>query len=343
MKDDELTVFQDKGFPSVSVVIPARNAGSTIIHALDALQAQDYPAPMEVIVADGSETQTMADLIRKHHPSVKIIPNPDRVLVTGANKAFRVAAGDIVVRCDAHTIFPSDYVRRAVETMERTGAANVGGRQMAVGKSFFQRTVAIAFTTVLGAGDARHRIGGEAGAVDTTFLGVLTRETLLNELNGGYSYLARNEDYELNYRLRKLGKTVWFDPDLVVEYWPRDSLSGLAKQYFNYGRGKSIIMMRHPASVRMRHLAPPALVLGLAVGAALTLFGFPWLLGALLLAYAAVILGGTAVVGFQRRDAAVLLLPIALLTMHLCWGAGIFFPERLPPPPPPPPQNLGEQ
>ncbi len=312
--------------PSVSVIIPARNAEATITSTLDSVMAQDYEGPLEVIVADGSDTPATSEVVRGTYPEVRLIPNPERRLGHGANAAIRAATGDVIVRCDAHTIFPSGYVRQAVETLEETGAANVGGRQYAVGITFFERTVAMAMTTPLGVGDSRHRLGGKAGAIDTAFLGTFRRETL--EELGGYANLARNQDYELNYRLRKRGHTVWFNPELVVQYRPRGTLRALARQYFNYGRGKSAVLLQHPASVRPRHLAAPALVLSLVAGAALAAGGFPWLAAGLLVAYIAVLVGGAVVVGIRRRDATAVLLPLALATMHLCWGTGFFFRER---------------
>ena len=320
----------------VSVVIPARDAEATIIPTLDSIFAQDYAGPIEVIVADGSKTPKMAELIRQAHPWVKIIPNPAKTLVPGANAAFREATGDFMVRCDAHVVLPPSYIRQALETLERTGAANVGGRQLAVGATLFERAVAMAMTTPLGVGDSRHRLGGKEGASDTAFLGVFSRQTL--EETGGYdSRLIRNEDYELNYRLRQRGKTVWFNPELVVQYRPRSTLPALAWQYFNYGRSKSRMALKHPRATRLRHLAAPGLVLGLAGGAALAVVaGFWWPLLAMLVAYALSLIGGAAVVGWRRRDGAAFCLPLILATMHLTWGAGFFLPDRLSPPPPPP-------
>ena len=312
--------------PRVSVIIPARNAEATILFTLDSVFAQDYEGPMEVIVADGSETPAMSELVRRSHPSVKLIPNPERTLVAGANAAFRAATGDIMVRCDAHATLPPGYVSRALETLERTGAANVGGRQLAVGTTPFERTVAVAMTTPWGAGDALHRLGGKEGVSDTAYLGVFSRETL-EEMGGGYANVTTNEDYEFNYRLRKRGKIVWFDPELVVNYRPRNTFRTLARQYFNYGRGKSAVVIKHPGSVRPRHLAAPGLVLGLAAGAALALAGFPWPLAALLLAYVSTLAVGAAVVGFRRPDASAVLFPLVLATMHLSWGTGFFIPS----------------
>ncbi len=318
-------VFDPARPPAVSVVIPARNAEATIVPTLDSIFAQDYPGSIEVIVADGSDTPATSQIVRRLFPAVRLIPNPEQVLVPGANAAFRLATGDIIVRCDAHTMLPPQYVSHAVQTLERTGAANVGGRQQAVGTTFFERTVAMAMTTPLGVGDARHRLGGEEGAVDTVFLGTLRRKTL--DESGGYSSdIAINEDYELNYRLRKRGKLLWFDPGLVVEYRPRGTPWALARQYFNYGRGKSAVIMKHPASVRLRHLAAPGLVLALMAGAVLAVAGTPWPVAVLLCAYTLTIVAGAVVIGLRRRSAAAVLLPLVLAIMHLSWGIGFFFP-----------------
>ncbi len=314
--------------PSVSVIIPARNSEATIASALDGLLSQDYAGGIEIIVADGSDTPAMSDLIRRSYPQVKLIPNPEKTLGYGCNAGFRVATGDIVVRCDAHTVFPPEYVGRAVETLERTGAANVGGRQQAVGITFFERTVAIAMTTPLGVGNSRHRLGGEEGPSDTAFLGSFRRETL-DEIGGYDVTLTRNQDYELNYRLRKRGKTIWFDPELVVNYRPRGRLWALARQYFDYGRWKSVVLMKHPGSVQPRQLAAPGLALGLTAGAVLAAVGFPWLLAALLSAYVPMLVVGSAIVGCRRGDSAAALLPLVLAVMHLCWGFGFFWPGRL--------------
>ena len=314
-------------FPSVSVILPVRNAETTIEAALDSVLSQDYGGSVEVIVADGSDTPATSELVRRRYPTVRLVPNPERTIGFGSNAALRAAAGEIVVRCDAHTVLPPGYIRRAVETLARTGAANVGGRQRPVGDGPFERAVSMAMTSPLGAGDARHRIGGAEGPADTVYLGVFRREAL--DAVGGYDpSLERNGDYELNWRLRQRGETVWFDPGIDVIYRPRGALRALARQYFDYGRWKRVVLRRHPASVRGRQIASPAIVLSLTGGLVLALAGAPWPAGALLSAYMLAITGAAVVMVFRRRDPAALLVPLVLGAMHLAWGSGFFLPPR---------------
>ena len=319
----------EASFPSVSVLIPARNAEKTISTTLGSVLSQDYPGSVEVIVIDESETGATHDLILRRYPTVQIVPNTDGGIGAGINQALRIAAGEIIVRCDAHTFLPRRYVCHAVETLQRTAAANVGGRQQPLGVTFFERAVAIAMTSFLGAGDAPHRLGGTEGPTETAFLGVFRRSAL--DAVGGYNpNLLRGQDYEINWRLRAHGETVWFTPDLVATYRPRSTLRDLARQYFDYGRWKSTILRRQPASLLPRHLAAPLLLLGLATSGFLGLATASWpIMTALPLTYIFILTIKALAVGVRSREPAALLLPMVLVTMHLSWGIGFFFPVRL--------------
>ena len=327
--------------PPVSVIIPARNAEGTIADALESVLAQDYAGEIEVIVADGSENATTVKLVQRRFPGVRVVPNPGRETSCGLNLALRASRHPVVARCDTRTVLPSGYLTRAVGTLLLTGAANVGGRINPVGTTFFERAVALATSTPLGAGDARYRIGGAEGPADTVFLGVFRRDVL--DAAGGFDEtFLRNQDYELNWRLRERGGTVWFDPTLVVDYRPRGSLRALARQYFDYGRWKRVMLTRHPRSLRFRQVAAPLLLAALAVsvglGAAGALIasgmapavapetGAPLLYAATAspLGYGLLLCAVSVALGLRRRRPEAVLLPVVAATIHLSWAAGFF-------------------
>ena len=217
--------------PLVSVIIPARNAEASISSTLDSVMAQDYAGAIEVIVADGSDSPATAEVVRQQYPAVQIVPNPERTTPNGLNAAIEEASGQIVVRCDCHATLPPDYVQRGVETLMRTGAAVVGGRQRPVGDTLFERAVGLAISTPLGAGDARYRLGGAEGPVDNFYLGVYRRDAL--EAVGGFDpALSRGQDAELNWRLRRGGEVVWFDPAMTAFYRPARQSSSLGPAVF---------------------------------------------------------------------------------------------------------------
>ena len=104
-----------------------------------------------------------------------------------------------------------------------------------------------------GPGARRYRVGGSDGPVDTVYLGVFDRAA--GDAVGWFDEsLIRNQDYELNIRLRQAGGTIWFDPELRVGYRPRGSGTELAKQYYEYGFWKAEVLRRHPNSIRFRQV-----------------------------------------------------------------------------------------
>ena len=326
--------------PGVSVIVPARNAEATLPATLDSILSQDYPGPIETIVADGSETTATADLLRARYPQVQWVDNPDGGISAGLNRALAAARHPVVQRCDAHAVLAPGYIARAVAVLVRTGAVNVGGRVNPVGRTPFERAVALATTSRLGAGDARYRVGGPPGPVDTVFPGTF-RRAALDEAGGFDETLLRNEDYELNWRLRAEGGTVWFAPELVADYRPRGSFAALARQYYDYGRWKRVVLRRHRRSLRARQLAPLLLLLALAASALLAAAGGSLAAGwtapgaeaaghrLLVLAalcpgaWAAALLGASAAAGLRRRRPEAVLMPAVLATIHLAWAAGL--------------------
>lgn len=312
--------------PRVSIVIPSKNSSATVGAAVESALSQDYTGPIEVIVADGS-TDTTRQVLEDLAPSVTVVDNPSGKTPDALNTAIAVASGEVIVRCDAHAVLPSGYVRMAVETLEATGAANVGGLQEAEGVGAWQRAVAVAQSTPLGVGDARYRLGGDAGPVDTVYLGVFRREWL-DRVGGFDPRFERNQDYELNWRIRQAGGMVWFDPRLQVSYRPRSSLRALARQYHEYGIWKRRMLAIHPASVRPRQLAAPVLVI--ALGLSLVAAPFAPLVGAVTpAAYAIALVGTAAVEAARRRDPAAWLTVLAIPTMHLSWGWGFLTAQRM--------------
>ena len=168
-------------------------------------------------------------------------PGPPAPASTARSAAAR---HDVVVRLDGHALVPADYVRVAVETLQRTGADNVGGLMAAEGVTDFQRAVAAAMTSPIGVGQAAFHTGGEEGPAPTVYLGAFRRE-VLDRLGGYDETFLRAQDWELNHRIREAGGLVWFTPRMSVTYRPRSTLRALARQYRDYGRWRRVVMREH--------------------------------------------------------------------------------------------------
>lgn len=321
--------------PGVSIVVPVLNEGRHLREAVTALLQQEYAGPLEVVLALGpssDDTDAIAEQVAAADPRVTLVANPSGRTPSALNAAIGAAAHDVIVRVDAHAFVPLDYVAVAVETLERTGADNVGGIMAAEGETPFEHAVARAMTSKLGVGAASFHVGGEEGPAPTVYLGAFRRSAL--ERVGGYDEtMIRAQDWEMNHRIIESGGLVWFTPSMRVTYRPRPTVKALAKQYFEYGRWRREVTRRYPETVSLRYLAAPVAVAGVAVGTAAglaSLVGPRWLAAGWLApaGYAALVVGGSAVIGRGLEPAAAVRLPVVLATMHGSWGVGFLTSPR---------------
>jgi succinoglycan biosynthesis protein ExoA len=167
---------------------------------------------------------------------------------------------------------------------------------------------------LLGTGGASYKVGESARSTDTVYLGVFDRNAI--EAVGLFDEtLIRNQDYELNIRLRNAGGTVWFDPTLSVGYRPRSTWSALARQYYEYGWWKAVVLRKHPHSLKLRQLIPPVGIIGVCLG---VLLGLRWRPALLVpIAYVAAVAGAVGSGRSRVRTAAV------LTVVHGAWTTGI--------------------
>ncbi|MGI9622697.1 MAG: glycosyltransferase family 2 protein [Acidimicrobiales bacterium] len=307
-------------YPSVTAVMPARNDAKGLVRAVESVLNQAYPGDLRLIIAvapSDDESEAVAKELA-HDERIDVTPNPGGGTAAGLNAALELVDSPVVARVDAHCVLPPGYIHKAIATLGRTGAANVGGVQRATGSGRFQEAVAKAMTSRFGVGNAKFHYGGDQGPTDTVYLGVFDSDAL-KRVGGFDETLTRNQDYELNWRLREAGYTIWFDPELEVAYSPRGTVGTLAKQYFEYGQWKREVLKRHPRSLKARQLAAPVTVLAIAAGAAGAARGHR--LGLLApLTYAAAVLAASTIEADEPSEAATL--ATVFPTMHLCWGAG---------------------
>jgi succinoglycan biosynthesis protein ExoA len=254
-----------KTLPMVTIGIPCLNEEAFIEHTVTCALEQDYPADkLEVIVADGGSTDATLEILARvgrAEPRVTTIHNPGKIQAAGLNEIIRRARGDVLVRLDAHADYAVDYVRNCVAVLERTGADNVGGAQRPRAKTSFQRALCAALESPLGVGGAKYRSADNEGFVDTVFIGAFRRRVF--EVVGLYDPKAvTNEDAELNQRILQTGGRIYLSRDIVAHYYPRSSLSALAKQYFRYGSGRARTLLKHRHLPTIRPLVPFGFVVG---------------------------------------------------------------------------------
>ena len=312
------------GHSRLLVVIPTLNEAHHIAQILDDLSADLPDIPTRFVVADGGSsdgTQAIVAEIAARRSDVALLHNPRRLQSAAVNLAVEEHGedADLLIRCDAHAEYPRAFLASLIASRAANGADAVVVPMDSAGTSCLQRAIAWVSDSKVGSGGSAHRGGATSGFVDHGHHALFTMESYRRA--GGYDPgFSHNEDAELDCRQRALGSRIFLDAAIRLRYAPRPTLGKLARQYFNYGKGRSRTVRRHPHSLRARQLAIPLHVCLSAASLALAPVDLRFLAWPLL---SGLILMLTSLsIAFRRRSLCGLLAAPAAATMHYAWGAG---------------------
>lgn len=312
--------------PVVSVIIPLYNEEIYVYDCIESLLKQDFDKKkMEWIFVDGYSEDCTVQIIRKvmkEYPKlIRLYFNPKRIVSSAMNIGIREARGKYIIRIDAHAEYAVDYISKCVYYLDTSDADNVGGVLKTKARTEYGATIAKGLSSVFGVGNSKFRIGGKSGYVDTVPFGAFRKEVF--EKYGGYEErLARSEDNELNYRIRKNGGKIFMASDIHLTYYCRDTLKGICRMAFQNGKWNVAAMRLMPGSMGIRHFVPFVFFLSLFFGCILGMFfkPFAFLLKVEILTYA--ILDGF----FSFKDATDIReffrLFYLYFSFHICYGAG---------------------
>lgn len=324
--EDALSLNRSKSaLPLISVVIPAYNEAKFIASCLDSVYDQDYPREqMEVIVVDGASTDETAKIVEMSYPEVLLLHNPRKIVPISMNMGIKKASGEYVVRLDAHSEYPRNYISRLIGCIKGSDLANVGAlwETLPANNSDKANAIAIAMRSSFGIGNATYRTGvKEEKFVDTVPFGCYPRELLLRI--GLYDEeLIRNQDDELNGRIIQAGGKILLLPDLSIRYFARDTIKKTSKMFYQYGLFKPLVNKKLKKPATARQFAPLLLVLGLVIGLPLSFlhwfFLYAYLAAVLLYVLAILLASGKSAPSLAVFKYLVVVYPI----IHLSYGWG---------------------
>ncbi len=252
---------------SVTILSPVRNEETHIEQCLSSLVNQTTDVPLEILVIDGMSSDHTREIIQSfmnRHDTITMLDNPKKTVPYALNIGLEHAMGTIIIRVDGHARIESDYVSRCLEALDQTGADCVGGAIESINTTTTGKAIALAMSSPFGVGNARFRTSGKAGYVDTLAFGAYPG-SLFDRIGAFDTELVRCQDDEFNYRLRKAGGRIYFDPEIRSWYYPRQSLSHLWKQYYQYGTWKVRVLQKHSRMMQPRQFVPVFFVLSLIV------------------------------------------------------------------------------
>ncbi len=257
--------------PAVSIVLPCRNEERYIGACLDSILATTYPLDrIELLVVDGMSDDRTREIVARYadrRDTIRLLENRRCITPAALNVGIRAATGEIIMRMDAHVVYPPQYILRLVGALQSSDADNVGGVLVTLpgDTSTMARAIAIGLAHPFGVGNAYFRIGVAAPRwVDSVPFGCFRREVF--DRTGLFDEdLIRNEDEEFNLRLIKHGGRILLLPDVVSYYFARRSLPDLARMYYQYGYYKPLVAKKAYGVTTLRQLVPGLFVLALGM------------------------------------------------------------------------------
>lgn len=258
--------------PFVSIICPIYNEEKYISKCVESVLSQDYPKDkMEVLFVDGRSADKTRALLQPYieqYAFIKLLDNPQRTVPYAMNKGILNASGSVIVRLDAHAIYPENYISVLIAQLNVLNADNVGAvcRTLPVNDSPKCRAIAAALSGSFGMGNSYFRVGvKEIMQVDTVPFGCYRKEVF--DKIGLYDVdLTRNQDDELNARLIKNGGKIYLLPFLQVNYFTRDTIGKTGKMFYQYGLYKPLVNKKLGSPATIRQFFPVLFVLGLILG-----------------------------------------------------------------------------
>jgi cellulose synthase/poly-beta-1,6-N-acetylglucosamine synthase-like glycosyltransferase len=290
---------------------------------------QDYPHNLiEVILVDGQSTdktkQLMLDFQTKEtsFEKVFVLDNPKRYLACGWNVALKEVGGDVVLRVDAHTKFPKDFISKNMRQIA-SGKDICGGKVLSVLQkdNSWNRTLLSAENSMFGGGFTFFRRGETARYTDTLAFAAY-RKNVFDTVGSYDERLVRTEDNEMHYRMRKAGFKFFFSPDIVSYRFNRSSLTGLLRQKYLNGYWVGLTHAVCPMAFSIFYLVPLLFIFALITALVLLPIA-TWPLWTLAIAYLLVLL--LALTGAIQKEGfrwPLLFLPAIIFALHLCYGVG---------------------
>jgi len=259
----------------VSVIIPIYNEEKFISGLVKSITKQDYGKDkFEIIFIDGNSTDKTIDILSKEikdtDMNYKIIYNPEKITPKSVNMGIKKAKNEIVIRLDAHSEYPPNYISKCVYYINNIDADNVGCLVKTKSQSKIGEVIANVVSSKFGVGNSSFRTNSNSGYVDTVPFGTFKKE-LFEKIGYFNEELPRSEDNEFNNRIIKNGGKVYLFNDIEVIYHPRETIYGLMKMGFENGKWAIYTGYIIPGSMKLRHFIPLFFVLGLIIGIVVSL------------------------------------------------------------------------
>lgn len=320
-----------KNSPFISIICPIYNEQKYIEECIISIIKQDFPRDrIEVLFVDGMSTDTTRRIVKEYserYNYIRLLDNPQRIVPSALNIAIGESKGDVIVRLDAHCVYPSNYISLLVHKLYELNADNVGAlcRTLPAKDSSQSRAVAIVSSHRFGVGNSLFRIGTNiVTEVDTVPFGCFKAD-VFEKIGLFDTDLIRNQDDEFNARIIKNGGKIYLIPELIIDYYARDKISKMSNMFYQYGLFKPLVNKKLGSAATVRQFFPLIFLLGIIFGGILSIFFKPimYLYFIVIIIYTllGLFFGSKSALAYKDFKL-IFLVPLTFFVIHISYGWG---------------------
>ena len=312
----------------VSIIITARNEEKYVPMLFEDILNQTYPLQnIEVVLMDSNSTDNTRKLMEEFKNnneslSVQIVTNERQIQAAGFNEGVKHATGDVVLKIDAHSRIPQDFVQKNVNEII-AGAFVCGGNRPTVVDSDddFSKTLHIVEESALGSSIANYRKSNVKRKVNSIFHGMYRKE-VFDKVGLADERLLRTEDNEFHYRVRKAGYDIIFNPEIESYQYIRPTFTKMIQQKFANGYWIGLTSHICRDCLSLFHFGPGVFVATLLILMMFTPISFIPLLTVFGLYILAVLGLSIFEISKQKYNHTLLLIPFIMIAVHFAYGIG---------------------
>jgi glycosyltransferase involved in cell wall biosynthesis len=317
----------------VSIICPTYNEEKYIEKCIKSIISQNFSKEQfEVLFIDGGSSDSTVNIIKKFQKKysfIKLLNNPNKIVPYAMNIGIRAALGSIVIRIDAHSLYPENYVKVLVANLIKMNADNVGAICETDVLNKNKKTLAIKEVLInpFGVGNSLFRIGvNEITEVDTVPFGCYKKEVFYK--HGMYNInLVRNQDIELNKRIKRGGGKIYLIPEISCTYYAREKFIEIIKNNFQNGKWNilTVYFTKVFDSLSIRHFIPLLFFLSLFIPLFLSILYLKLILITMitLVAYFVVLTVVSLRISLNKKINFIYLF-LAFIFLHISYGFGSF-------------------
>ncbi|HFD87646.1 MAG TPA: glycosyltransferase, partial [Gammaproteobacteria bacterium] len=226
----------------LSVLICTYNRHELLAQSLRALIQETVAKPEQVVVVNGGGERA-DEVVRSYMGvpgvQVKLVKTVNKNLAASRNVGLPHCTGDIIAMTDDDALVFPDWVtqmKRAHAQHPEAGA--VGGPVLGTNTDSLVGKVADLITFPAW---PEPRYVRTLPGVNISY-----KREVVEQIGLQDETLFRGEDVDYNWRVKKLGYEIYFDPAIKVRHHHRPTLRGLLNQHYMYGRAYYLVRRKWP-------------------------------------------------------------------------------------------------